>query len=216
MTSATGIDTLAGIVQGRNSHVSVQGRRRADEDFIVLGELSGEGSEEPLPIQLELEAEVISQLNFTSPMNDPSTVQFSADGDDVPFRFLNYQANDVDQSVRIHSGRCIDDRNDFHSTFGIVSDPVHIPVVAGLVLIVGCPLMSGATFLSEWVQARTSGWRDACKSEGLFPFVVPVFSLRVRGWKLDVECQAKARVECRDLSGRPIHVHETEFVPVSR
>jgi hypothetical protein len=213
MTLSTGRNSLDAILRSGSAVLSVSGDASEGVDLTLVGQVTGV-EEEPIasPVRLVVEADAVAGLEVPE---TEGALAFFAQGELLPYRVTDYSRTWVlGGRYETHSGTFEDTETGTRFDFIAASDPVHIPIIGGLLVIASCPLMAGASFLAEWVQSRTSGWRSACIAAGGFPFVVTEFSLRARGWRLNVECVARARVECRNLDGTLINANYTEFQPL--
>jgi hypothetical protein len=189
--------------------LTASGSAAEGQDIVLSGALAITETDAPfVPVRIVLGAD--DAATFDVREVDHGTLQLFSGDEAVPFRLAQYSAFSAIERYEIHAGTL--QRSDGETVFDFVaiSDPFHIPIIGALLAVAVCPVLAGVSFLSEWIQARTSGWRDACLASGNFPFVVPSFRPKTNLWRGDIECEASARVECRDLSGRVISVHETK------
>jgi hypothetical protein len=215
VTRHPGVDTLDLAIRSGTAALIATGSIADDGDVVLTGQLSGIEIGAPTsPVRLVLDSSDAATLDAQEV--EPGTVALSSAQGEVPYRIVRYMTTSaVGERYEIHSGSLEDVEGNIRFDFVAVSDPIHIPVIGALLVVAVCPMLVGVAFLSEWVQARTSGWRAACLDDGNFPFVVPVFRYKVRLWRGEADCEAKARLECRDRSGRVVSSNETGFEPLA-
>lgn len=211
MSPRPGFDTLDLVARTERSTLTATTSLADDGDIIVRGQLSGLDVSAPTsPVRVVLPSSVSSTLSAREV--EPGLVKLFSGEEESAFQIYHYSVvSAIEDRYEIHSGSLVGPGGTIYCDFAAMTDPFHIPIIGAVLIVGGCALWSGVSFLSEWVQARTSGWCDACLASGNFPFVVPVFRWSASLWRGEAKCEASARIECRDVSGRVISANQTPF-----
>jgi hypothetical protein len=181
----------------------VRGNASADEDVEFVGTLGdAQDVERQEPVVIRLMAEDLARLEFSEP--DAGEVSIYYDGELTEARITSLSVTySIQGQYQIYSG-IMDNGFGHRVEYFAIVDPLPVVVVGGAVLVAACAVLSGISFVMQKLEAKSSGFIEACRARGGYAIATPELGIEFSLKRRAFGCKIKPRLRCVGPNGETL------------